>query len=93
MAECYQTIMPNMRLPVRASIYVDYIRDYSLDGFVIHSNHSCKSYCLGEYEIARRITAETGVRGVILEADIVDPKFYSEGQVKQMMQAFLESLD
>jgi benzoyl-CoA reductase/2-hydroxyglutaryl-CoA dehydratase subunit BcrC/BadD/HgdB len=92
LAECYQTIMPNLRLPLRASMYVDYIRDFAIDGFVIHSNHSCKSYCLGEYEIARRITAETGVRGVILEADMVDPKFYSEAQVKQTMEAFLESL-
>jgi benzoyl-CoA reductase/2-hydroxyglutaryl-CoA dehydratase subunit BcrC/BadD/HgdB len=93
LAECYQMIMPNLRLPLRASMYVDYIRDYDIDGYVIHSNHSCKSYCLGEYEIARRITAETGVRGIVLEADMVDPKFYSESQVKQMMQAFLESLD
>jgi bcr-type benzoyl-CoA reductase subunit B len=93
LAECYQLVMPNLRLPVRASMYVDYIRDYDIDGYVIHSNHSCKSYCLGEYEIARRITAETGKRGVILEADMVDPKFYSEPQVKQMIAAFLESLD
>jgi bcr-type benzoyl-CoA reductase subunit B len=93
LAECYQMIMPNLRLPLRASMYVDYIRDYDIDGYVIHSNHSCKSYCLGEYEIARRITAETGVRGIVLEADMVDPKFYSEAQVKQMMMAFLESLD
>ncbi|MDI6830294.1 MAG: 2-hydroxyacyl-CoA dehydratase family protein [Actinomycetota bacterium] len=93
LAECYQRVMPNLRLPWRAAMYVDYIRDYAIDGFVIHSNHSCKSYCLGEYEIARRVTAETGVRGVILEADMVDPKFYSESQVKQMMAAFLESLD
>lgn len=93
LAECYQTIMPNLRLPLRASMYVDYIRDYAIDGFVIHSNHSCKSYCLGEYEIARRITRETGVRGIILEADMVDPKYYSEGQAKDRMLAFLESLD
>jgi benzoyl-CoA reductase/2-hydroxyglutaryl-CoA dehydratase subunit BcrC/BadD/HgdB len=93
MADCYQMIMPNLRLPLRAAMYVDYIRDYDIDGYVIHSNHSCKSYCLGEYEIARRITADTGVRGIILEADMVDPKFYSEAQVKQMIQAFLESLD
>ncbi len=93
LAECYQGIMPNLRLPLRAAMYVDYIRDFSIDGFVIHSNHSCKSYCLGEYEIARRIRRETGVRGVILEADMVDPRFYSEPQVKQMMLAFLESLD
>lgn len=93
LAECYQTIMPNLRLPHRAAMYIDYIRDFDIDGFVIHSNHSCKSYCLGEYEIARRITRETGVRGIILEADMVDPKYYSEAQVKDRMLAFLESLD
>jgi benzoyl-CoA reductase/2-hydroxyglutaryl-CoA dehydratase subunit BcrC/BadD/HgdB len=93
LADCYQTVMPNLRLPRRASMYVDYIRDYELDGFVIHSNHSCKSYCLGEYEIARRVTRETGVRGLILEADMVDSRYYSEAQIKERVLAYLESLD
>ena len=93
LAECYQTIMPNLRLPQRAAMYVDYIRDYDIDGFVIHSNHSCKSYCLGEYEIARRVTRETGVPGLILDADMVDPNYYSDRQVKDRMLAFLETLE
>ncbi len=93
LAECYQMVMPNLRLPHRASMMARYIHDYQIDGFVIHSNHSCKSYCLGEYEIARRVTEETGVRGIILEADMVDPKYYSEAQIKERMLAFLESLD
>ncbi len=92
LAECYQTVMPNLRLPLRSQMYIDYIREYELDGFVIHSNHSCKSYCLGEYEIARRITSETGVRGLIIEADMLDPKFFSEAQVKEKISAFIESL-
>ena len=93
LAECYQMVMPNLRLPLRASMVAGYIRDYDIDGYVIHSNHSCKSYCLGEYGIARRVMEETGVRGVILEADMVDPKYYSEGQVKEKILAFLDSLD
>lgn len=92
LAECYQTVMPNLRLPLRADRMIDFIRDYQIDGFVIHSNHSCKSYCLGEYEIARRVTDATGVRGIVLEADMVDPGYYSEQQVSDRVLAFLESL-
>lgn len=92
LARCYQTVMPNLRLPARASMIVDFIRDYEIDGFVMHSNHSCKSYCLGEYEVARRVTGETGVRGLILDADMVDPDFYAEHQVAERITAFLETL-
>ncbi len=66
----------------------------AIDGFVIHSNHSCKSLLPGRVrDSPARIRKETGVRGIILEADMVDPRFYSESQTKQMMLAFLESLD
>ncbi len=92
LAKSYQSVLPNLRLPRRVEAINVLIEDHSIDGFVMHSNRSCKSYCLGQYELARQITQNTGIRGLILEADMVDSRCYSENQVKDKLLAYLESL-
>ncbi|MGB9904388.1 MAG: 2-hydroxyacyl-CoA dehydratase [Desulfotomaculales bacterium] len=43
-------------------------------------------------EIRRRVTAATGVPGLLVEADMTDPRAYAEEQVRTRVQAFLEAL-
>ena len=68
------------------------IRRYELDGFVIHSNRSCKPYSLGQQVIRKELTERTGKPGLVLEADMVDSRHYDSRRVPSQIDAFLEVL-
>jgi benzoyl-CoA reductase/2-hydroxyglutaryl-CoA dehydratase subunit BcrC/BadD/HgdB len=71
----------------------DLVERFEVDGMVLHSNRSCKPYSLGQYDIMEQVSFQTGVPGLILEADMCDPRFYAEEPVKNRIQAFLELLE
>lgn len=93
LARTYTTIFLNRSVEFRARQIIDLITDFDIDGFVMHSNRSCKPYSLVQEEIRRRVTAETGVPGLMVEADMADFRNYSEEQTRTRVQAFLETLD
>jgi len=69
------------------------VEKFHLDGFVMHSNRSCRAYSFGQYELARRLEEKHGVPTLMLEADMNDTRTWSDGQANTRIDAFLESLD
>ncbi|MCL4515009.1 MAG: 2-hydroxyacyl-CoA dehydratase family protein [Firmicutes bacterium] len=92
LARTYTGIFLNRGVDFRVRQMVDLIRDYQVDGFVMHSNRSCKPYSLIQEEIRRRVVNKTGVPGLIIEADMADSRVYAEEPVRNRVQAFLENL-
>jgi len=88
----YTPILLNIGFAQRAEKMIDLIEAFEIDGFVMHANRSCKPYSLGQYAIQRLVSERTGVPGLIVEADMCDPRAYSEAQLKTRIQAFMESL-
>ena len=68
------------------------IRKYDVDGLVMHSNRSCKPYSLGQYDIQRMVMKEFGIPSLIIEADQVDERNFSEGQIATRIDAFMETI-
>ncbi|WP_242868714.1 2-hydroxyacyl-CoA dehydratase subunit D [Desulfotomaculum copahuensis] len=93
LARTYTAIFLNRSVDFRVRQMVDLIRDYEVDGFVMHSNRSCKPYSLVQEEIRRRVMNETGVPGLLVEADMTDARVYAEEPVRNRVQAFLETLE
>ncbi len=93
LARTYTQVFLNQSFEFRVREMVRLIREYEVDGFVMHSNRSCKPYSLIQEEMRRRVTAETGVPGLIIEADMVDSRAYGEEPVRNRVEAFLESLE
>jgi benzoyl-CoA reductase/2-hydroxyglutaryl-CoA dehydratase subunit BcrC/BadD/HgdB len=92
-ATAYATVLLNMSLEHRAAQMARLIAEYHVDGFVMHSNRSCKPYSLGQYAIKRVVTERTGVPGLIIESDMCDPRTFAAEPVKTRIQAFMETLD
>ncbi|MHB1042326.1 MAG: 2-hydroxyacyl-CoA dehydratase subunit D [Eubacteriales bacterium] len=92
LARAYTGIFLNRGLPYRVNQMVDLIREFEVDGFVMHSNRSCKPYSLVQEEIRRLVMQKTGVPGLLVEADMADPRAYAEEIVRNRVQAFMESL-
>jgi benzoyl-CoA reductase/2-hydroxyglutaryl-CoA dehydratase subunit BcrC/BadD/HgdB len=68
------------------------VRDYQVDGLVVHSARSCKPYSVGQYDLARLLRERLGIPSVIIEADITDYRVFSEEQANTRLEAFFESL-
>jgi len=92
MAESYTRIYLNIGVDEMAKSVLQMIDKYDVDGFVMHSNRSCKPYSLGQYDIQTIVQKERGIPTVILEADMVDERKFSQSQIETRIDAFMEML-
>jgi benzoyl-CoA reductase/2-hydroxyglutaryl-CoA dehydratase subunit BcrC/BadD/HgdB len=92
LASAYATVFLNQSLEHRTEMMVRLISEYSVDGFVMHCNRSCKPYSLGQYTIKRAVTQRTGVPGLIIESDMCDARSFAREAVRTRIQAFMEAL-
>ena len=90
MAEAYTRIYLNIGVDEMARKVIEMVDKYQADGIVMHSNRSCKPYSFGQYEIARIVERERGIPSLIIEADMVDERMFSESQVENRIDAFME---
>jgi len=91
-ARVYSDIYLNRGMDAKLAVMERMIRRYDLDGFVLHSNRSCKPYSLGQQVIRRELTGRTGKPGLVIEADMVDSRHYDDRRVPSQIDAFLEVL-
>jgi benzoyl-CoA reductase/2-hydroxyglutaryl-CoA dehydratase subunit BcrC/BadD/HgdB len=82
----------NLHLESRIAQYVEAAEIYDLDGFLYHSNRSCKFISQDIPEVRRSVTDRTGIPGLILEADHNDPRLYSIESLEKQIESFLELL-
>jgi len=82
----------NMHIRRRIEDYVNLASMYRLDGFLYHSNRSCKFVSQDIPEVRRAVTERTGIPGVILEADHNDPRLYSIEALENQLEEFLDLL-
>jgi benzoyl-CoA reductase/2-hydroxyglutaryl-CoA dehydratase subunit BcrC/BadD/HgdB len=92
MAEGYARIYLNIGVDAMAAEVLRMIDHYDVDGLVMHSNRSCKPYSLGQYDIQRIVREEKGLPTLMIEADMVDGRSFSEGQIENRIDAFMELL-
>ncbi len=77
----------------RAFDIAETIRNYALDGFVLHSDHSCRFLSLGLIDTLNEVSRLTGAPGLLLENDHGDPRLYQPEQTKTRIDAYLEMVD
>lgn len=92
LARTYTKVFLNQSLRVRARMMTDLVERFDVDGFVMHSNRSCKPYSVGQYDIRRMVTEQTGKPGLVIEADHSDPRLYADEPIKAQIQTFMENL-
>lgn len=92
MAEAYTRIYLNIGVDEMARMVIEMVDKYQVDGIVMHSNRSCKPYSLGQYDIQRIVEKERGIPSLLIEADMVDERSFSESQVATRIDAFMEMI-
>ena len=93
MARAYSLVILNNNLNSRLELMERLIKEYQVDGLVIHSARSCKPYSVGQYDLKRLLMERLEVPSVIIEADITDSRAYSEEQTRTRLEAFFEAME
>ncbi len=70
---------------------LDMVKDYHADGIVAHWNNSCGIW--NSY-VKRRLSGyeDAGVPAVVIEADMVDARFFDEKEITRQLDNFIDSL-
>ena len=90
LAEAYTRIYLNIGLDEMAAVVLRLIDKYEVDGFVLHSNRSCKPYSFGQLDLQRIVEKQRGIPCLMIEADMVDERSFSESQMATRIEAFME---
>jgi len=68
------------------------VSEFAGDGVVFHSIKSCRldSACMPDYR--ERLIRE-GIPTLVIESDVADPRYFSEAQIRNRVDAFFEALE
>ncbi len=77
-------------LKTRTQYFEQIIKDYKIDGVILHNNFSCRPSCAPMYDLKANITRDTNVPVLIIDGDMNDPRMFSEEQMKTRVEAFIE---
>jgi benzoyl-CoA reductase subunit B len=70
-----------------------YVREWNADGVVIHFVKSCRLFSAGQGDMRDYFTKQRDVPTLYLESDLEDPRYFSEAQIKNRVDAFFEALE
>jgi benzoyl-CoA reductase/2-hydroxyglutaryl-CoA dehydratase subunit BcrC/BadD/HgdB len=93
MARTYIHAILNRSTGDKLKLMKSMVSDYAIDGVILHSDRSCKPYSVGQIDQRDRIMGECEIPAVLVEADHNDPRAFSEEQVVNRLDAFLEMLE
>jgi len=91
-AEYAMNSYTNWNLGLRLDLLRRYLKEYEADALVIHSVKSCRSFSVGQADFRDALTRGEGIPTLMVESDLADPRYYSEAQLKNRIDAFFESL-
>ncbi len=68
------------------------LREYDVDGIVFHGIKSCRFVSSGMADTRNYLTERLKIPSLYIESDLIDPRYWSDAQIKNRVDAFFESL-
>ncbi len=69
-----------------------YADEWGADGLVIHSVKSCRLFSAGQGDM-REYFAQRGLPTLLIESDLEDPRYYSQAQLQNRLDAYFEAIE
>jgi benzoyl-CoA reductase subunit B len=93
LAEYPMRIFTNRGLLQRYDLLEQYLRERSADALIIHSVKSCRLFSVGHGDMRNYFSTKLGIPTLMLESDLEDPRYFSEAQMRNRVDAFFEVLE
>jgi benzoyl-CoA reductase subunit B len=68
------------------------VRDWKVDGICFHGVKSCRTTSTGLPDVREWMRVQRNVPGLFIQSDLVDPRLWSDAQIKNRVDAFFEAL-
>ncbi len=91
-AFAYATIFINRSEKAKQKIMESLIDEYKIDGVLFHDAKTCFNNSNSRFGMPQRLQEKTGVKTLVIEGDLCDLRFFSEGQSTTKIETFIEQL-
>jgi benzoyl-CoA reductase/2-hydroxyglutaryl-CoA dehydratase subunit BcrC/BadD/HgdB len=92
-ALAYTKIFINRSENAKMEFFKRWILDYGIDGVVFHDSKTCFNNSNAKFGLPQRLTEETGLPTLVIEGDLCDTRFFSDGQSITKIESFLEQIE
>jgi benzoyl-CoA reductase/2-hydroxyglutaryl-CoA dehydratase subunit BcrC/BadD/HgdB len=91
-ALAYTQIFINRSEDAKEKMLAELMAEYRVDGIIYHDARTCANNTNSRFGLPQRLQAISGIPSLVIEGDLCDLRFFSEGQSVMKMEAFLEQL-
>ncbi len=92
-ALAYTEIFINRSERAKMEMLKNWISEYRVDGVIFHDSKTCFNNSNARFGMPLRLKEETGIQTLIVEGDLNDLRFFSEGQSVSKIETFIEQLE
>jgi benzoyl-CoA reductase subunit B len=82
-----------LNLDLRIKYFDTLIKEYDLDGIIMHANQSCRPSSTGLQDLRDALHKKWGIPVLILNTDHCDPRAYAEGPINTRVDGFVELME
>jgi benzoyl-CoA reductase/2-hydroxyglutaryl-CoA dehydratase subunit BcrC/BadD/HgdB len=92
-ARAYTEIFINRSDKAKEKMLEEWFKEYNIDGIVFHDTKTCFNNSNAKFGMPQRLQKITGVPSLVIEGDLCDLRFFSEGQSITKIETFLEQIE
>jgi len=92
-AKAYTEIFINRSEAAKENILARLVEDFRIDGMIFHDAKTCANNSNSRFGMPQRIREKLGIPTLVIEGDLCDLRFYSEGQSITKIETFIEQIE
>lgn len=92
-ALAYTRIFINLSEDAKMKMLKKWIGEFRIDGVIFHDSKTCFHNSNSRFGMHLRLKEETGIPVLVVEGDLCDLRFFSEGQSVTKIETFLEQIE
>lgn len=91
-ARAYTEIFINRSESAKERMLKELIAAYRIDGVIFHDARTCFNNSNARFGMPERLRASTSIPTLVIEGDLCDLRFFSDGQTVTKLEAFIEQM-
>ena len=92
-ALAYTKIFINRSEDAKIEFFKDWVDLYKINGMIFHDSKTCFNNSNAKFGLPLRLKEELGIPTLVIEGDLCDLRFFSEGQTITKIETFVEQLE
>jgi len=92
-ALAYTKIFINRSEKAKMAFFRQWVDEYHIDGMIFHDSKTCFNNSNARFGMPLRVKKALGIPTLIIEGDLCDLRFFSEGQSITKIETFIEQIE